>query len=99
MAYQVVWTQQAIQGFDKIIVYLSQNFTEREVIAFLKESNEFIDLLRAFPDVLQKSNKAKDVHRGPINKLTIVAYRVKRRKKQIEILHFRSTRQKPLKSL
>ena len=99
MAYQVVWTKRAIQGFDKIIEYIWQNFTEKEVIAFLKESNEFIDLLKDFPGLLQKSNKVKDVHRGPINKLTIVAYRVKRSKNQIELLNFKSSRQKPLKTL
>lgn len=43
MAYQIVWTKRAIQGFEEIITYLSLNFTDREVIEFLNESSEFID--------------------------------------------------------
>ncbi len=51
----------------------------------------------AYPEFLQKTGRHKNVYRGPMNKLTVITYRVKPRKQQIEIINVRGTRQKPLK--
>jgi plasmid stabilization system protein ParE len=97
MALTLVWTKRAIQGYDKIVNYLQQHWTEREVRNFIQESDDFFDLLSEYPEVLQKTGRYRNVHRGPMNKLTIITYRVKPRKRQIEIINVRSARQKPLK--
>jgi len=97
MALALVWTKRAIQGFDKIVRYLEENWTDREVRSFIRESDEFFTLLSNYPEMLQKTRRYKNVHRGPMNKLTIVTYRVKPRKQQIEIINVRSARQRPLK--
>jgi plasmid stabilization system protein ParE len=97
MALALVWTKRAIQGYDKVVRYLEEHWTEREVRNFVRESDDFFTLLSEYPELLQKTNRFKNVHRGPLNKLTIITYRVKTRKQQIEIINIRSARQRPVK--
>jgi plasmid stabilization system protein ParE len=72
MALELVWTKRAIQGFDKIVHYLEENWTDKEVRNFIRESDEFFRLLSEYPQLLQKTSRYKNVYRGPLNKLTIV---------------------------
>lgn len=97
MAFKIGWTPPAVKGFNKIIAYLEENWTEREVSNFVKEVNGFIEVLATQPEIFQHSTKNKNLHRGPLNPLTIVTYRVKPLKKVIEIVNKRGARQKPLK--
>ncbi len=97
MALAIVWTTRAIQGFDNIVHYLEQHWTDKEVRNFIHESDEFFTLLSEYPALLQKTSKHKNVYRGPLNKLTVLTYRVKPRKQVIELINIRGARQKPLK--
>lgn len=96
MALNIVWTVRAARGFEQIINYLEDQWTEKEVRKFVKETYDFFELLKEHPGILQRSNQRKNIHRGPINRLTMLTYRVKPRKKEIELLNIRSARQKPL---
>jgi plasmid stabilization system protein ParE len=97
MDFELVWTKRAITGYDRIINYLLDNWSEREVRNFIKESEEFFSLLVKFPNMLTKSATLNNVYRGPMNKLTLITYKVKTRKKEIQIINIRSTRQQPIK--
>lgn len=97
MALKVTWTPGAEHGYDKIIKYLEKNWTDREISNFIAETKDFLKLLEKNPHLLEPSEKRRNVFRGPLNKLTILAYRIKPRKNQIELLNIRSARQKPLK--
>lgn len=97
MALEIVWTPQAEKGFEKIITYLRENWTEREVQHFIRESFRFFELLTEHPEILEKSNKQKNVYRGLMDKHNILIYRIRPRKKQIELLNIRSAQRKPLK--
>jgi len=96
MALDLVWTKRAVEGYERIVEYLIENFTDIEVENFINESSMFFDLLKDFPDILQRTAIHKNLHRGPLNKFTIVTYRVKPRKKQIELINIRGSRQKPV---
>lgn len=96
MALEIIWSTRAEKGFDKIVNYIELNWTEREIRNFMKESYEFFELLRKNPKLLQPSKKA-DLYRGPMNRLTIITYRIKPRAEQIILVNIRSTRLKPLK--
>ncbi|MEP5612767.1 MAG: type II toxin-antitoxin system RelE/ParE family toxin [Cyclobacteriaceae bacterium] len=87
MALEVVWTQRAESGYDRIITYLENQFTDKEVRKFVRQSHDFFELLSKYPKMLEKTGKQKDVYRGPINKHTILTYRIKPRKKQIELIN------------
>jgi plasmid stabilization system protein ParE len=97
MAVKLVWTKRAIQGYDRIIKYLEEEWSEKEVRTFVRETAHFFDLLKENPKMLEPTGKHKNLYRGPINRLTIVTYRYKPRKKQIVLVNIRETRRKPLK--
>ncbi|RYU87268.1 type II toxin-antitoxin system RelE/ParE family toxin [Mucilaginibacter terrigena] len=97
MAFKIIWTRQAANGFDKIVRYLAANWTDREVTNFINEAENFFEVLSKHPEILQRSGKKNNAYRGPINPLTIVTYRLKPLKKQIELINIRSARQKPSK--
>ena len=96
MALKIVWSKRAEKGYDKIIQYLAAEWTDREIRNFITETRQFLSLLEKNPCLLEPSKVRKNLYRGPMNRLTIVTYRVRPRKKQIELLNVRSSRQKPL---
>lgn len=96
MALKIVWTKRAISEYDKIIKYLEENWTEKEIKNFVQQTDNFLNLLKIYPEILQMTNRRTNVFRGPINKLTILTYRLKPKKETIEIINFRSARKKPL---
>lgn len=97
MAFKLVWITQAIRGYDKIINYMEENWSEKEVSNFVNETDRFFETLIYHPEILQKTRSKKNVYRGPINKLTMVTDRVKAIKKQIELISISGSRQKALK--
>ncbi|MFP4018163.1 MAG: type II toxin-antitoxin system RelE/ParE family toxin [Bacteroidales bacterium] len=97
MAVKLVWTKKATQGYDRIIKYLKEEWSEKEVKNFVRETAHFFDLLKENPKMLEPTGKHKNLYRGPINRLTIVTYRYKPRKKEIVLVNIRETRRKPLK--
>jgi plasmid stabilization system protein ParE len=97
MAVKLVWTKRAIQGYDRIIKYLDEEWSEKEVRTFVRETAKFFDLLKENPRMLEPTGQHKNLYRGPINRLTIVTYRYKPRKKEIVLVNIRETRLKPLK--
>lgn len=96
MALKIVWTPRAEKGFEKILAYIQENWTQREVQNFIRESFRFFALLTEHPEILEKSDKQRNVYRGPMDSHNILTYRIKPRKRQIELLNIRSARQKPL---
>ncbi|PWL28531.1 type II toxin-antitoxin system RelE/ParE family toxin [uncultured Roseivirga sp.] len=96
MALEIVWTTRAINGFEEIIEYLETHFTEREVRNFVRDTNEFFELLKEYPELLERTGKPSNVFRGALNKYTILTYRLKPRKGQIGLINIRAARKKPL---
>jgi plasmid stabilization system protein ParE len=97
MALTIVWTRRAEEGFDQILRYLEQNWTDREIGNFVRNTYSFLELLKMNPYLFERSKSKKNIHRGPINNLTILTYRIKPKMGIIELLNIRSARQKPLK--
>lgn len=97
MAVKLVWSKRADQGYARIVKYLEENWTEKEVRNFVQETNRFFDLLKKNPFLLEPSGSHKNLFRGPINRLTMLTYRYKPRKKEIVLINIRETRRKPLK--
>lgn len=97
MALELKWTKRAAQGYDRIIKHLEKEWGEKEVENFVRKTHAFFELLKLYPHLLPESPQGKHLHRGPIDKLTILTYRVKPRKKIIELVNIRSARRKQLK--
>jgi len=97
MAFEIVWTKRASKGYNKIVNYLEENWSEKEIINFITNADKFFQTLMLHPEILQKTDKQKNIYRGPINSLTVVTYRVNPLSKQIVLINIRGARQKPLK--
>lgn len=94
MAFEIVWTKRAIQGYRQIIAYLEEQWTEKEIRQFVNQCQDFFELLKRYPEMLEKTSKHPNVHRGPINKHTVLTYRIKPRKQQIELINIRAAKQR-----
>jgi plasmid stabilization system protein ParE len=55
MDVKLVWTKRAIQGYDRIIKYLAEEWSEKEVKNFVRETIHFFDLLRENPKMLEST--------------------------------------------
>lgn len=97
MALELVWSKRANQGYARIVKYLEDEWTDKEVQNFVRETKHFFDLLKMNPRILEPSNSHKDLYRGPINRLTILTYRYNPRAKKIVLINIRDARKKPLK--
>jgi plasmid stabilization system protein ParE len=95
MALTLVWTKRAEQGYARIVRYLEEEWTDKEVGNFVRETKHFFDLLAENPHMLEPTGNHKNLYRGPINRLTLLTYRYKPRKKEIVLVNIRGARQKP----
>ena len=96
MAYKIEWTKSAINGFDSIVQYLETQWSEKEVKNFFQSTIKFLKLLQNNPRLLRLSPSKKNLYRGPINKQTIVTYRIYPKKKVIQLINIRGAKQEPL---
>lgn len=97
MAVRLVWSKRADLGYARIVRHLEKEWTEKEVRNFIRETKHFFDLLKENPRLLEPSQTHKDLFRGPVNRLTIITYRYKPRKKEIVLINIRDARRTPLK--
>ena len=95
MKLDIIWSRKAALGYSKILQYLDEEWTEREVKNFENEVNQFLKKLSTHPSIL-KGSKDTNLRRGPINKLTMLTYRVDEKKNQLQLINIRGARQKPM---
>ena len=95
MELDIIWSKKAAYGYAKILNYLDEEWTQREVENFEHQVNKFLLNLSKRPYILKES-KVSGLRRGPINRLTILTYNIDLDKNQLQILNIRGARQKPL---
>ena len=96
MEITVKWMPQALKGLDKVILYLEEEWTENEIIKLEENINNFINRLKENPKIHPLTKKYKDTYKGLVDTNNYIVYRIKPKKKLIEIINFRGTKQKPL---
>lgn len=94
---EILWTDSARISFEKIIAWLQQEWSEKEVDKFIRRTEEMLSALRRYPEMCRPSTKRKNVRIGILNKHTQLIYHYKPRKKQIEVLLFWGMKQNPAK--
>jgi plasmid stabilization system protein ParE len=94
---EILWADSAKFSFSKIVVYLKENLTEKEVGKFVSRTEEVIATLQRYPEMCRPSIKRKHVRIALLNKHTQMVYHYKPQKKQIEILLFWGMKQNPSK--
>jgi plasmid stabilization system protein ParE len=94
---EILWTPTAQKSFKKIIDYLEQNWTEREVSNFVNETVYLLSNLKRRPEMCRPSLKRRKVRIGTINRHTQMVFHYQPRKRQIVVLLFWNPKQDPAK--
>ncbi len=97
MALQVVWTNNALEDYRRVIDYLLTVWTLKVASDFITIPEERIDTLRTFPNVGIASVKYPLIRSIVITKHNKLYYRILT--DRIEILNIFDTRQDPAKDI
>jgi plasmid stabilization system protein ParE len=93
--YKIQWTDNALLELQETIIYLEENWTEKELQNLATQLEHTLKLISQNPHIFQVSDFKKDVRRAIILTLNTLYYRVLEDK--VEILSFFSNRQSPKK--
>ena len=72
---KVVWSEEANKNLKKVIQYLEENWTEKEIKKFLKKLNKHISIIQSQPDSFPKANNF-NVRRSVVSKQTTLYYSI-----------------------
>ena len=95
MALKILWTKRATLKFNKILLYLENEWSEKVKIEFIRRTFHILDLLSSFPKLGSIAFPVKKIRCILITKQVKLFYRIK--KDRIILLTFFDTRQEPQK--
>lgn len=93
MKYRIVWTDRAVDGLTEILNYLDEHWSAKQIDQFWRDMDHFFELLVLFPNILAPSTKRKNLHRGPVNKHTLITYSVNPSRREIVLINIRAAKQ------
>lgn len=96
MAYKIIWAPEAIHTLEKIVVYLSENWSNKEVSSFLDKVERTIKILEQNP-FLFRGSISHNVHEALITKHNLLLYQIIEAENKVELLSFWDTRKNPTK--
>lgn len=91
--FKLFWTDEAIRNLENILDYLSQKWTEKEVLNFKKSLSAQITLIERFPTIFPLSTYNLRLRKAVLSKQTIIFYEIKDH--SIYIVYLFSTMQNP----
>lgn len=94
MAYQIRWTPEAAETFETIIRYLNENWSEHEIINFVRKTNHLLTQISLYPEMFKASSK-KPIRVANITWQTNLFYQIEEVEKTIILLSFWDNRQNP----
>ena len=93
MALRIIWTSQAKLGLDRVIDYLEEYWTAKEILRFEDNLNDLLELICEYPEICPKTKGIKNLRKGLVDKNNYIVYRINSNKQFIEIISFRGTKQ------
>jgi plasmid stabilization system protein ParE len=93
--YKIFWTRHAIHELTETLIYLEENWTEKELKNLAIAIEKTVTLIALNPFLFQSSRRLPHVRRVVILQFNTLYYQVNNQ--QIEILSFFSNRQHPRK--
>ncbi|MBD3182970.1 type II toxin-antitoxin system RelE/ParE family toxin [Candidatus Poribacteria bacterium] len=94
---EILWTPTARHTYLKILDYLEKAWTEKETQNFISEVDCLLEQLKQNPEMFEESRKKRNVRKGFVTKYNTLYYRVRPRKKELQLLVFWDNRQDPEK--
>jgi len=96
MALKIVWTAQAENGLIKVLEFLEDAWTVREILNLERNLQSLLNRISKYPEICPSTGEFKNLHKGIVDKNNYIIYRIQLEQGLIEIINFRGTRQKPL---
>ena len=72
--YKLVWSDRALGDLRKIIDYLSENWTQKEIRSFAKKLDKRLEIISINPRLFPQTKKRKNVRRSVLTKQTVIYY-------------------------
>jgi len=91
--YKILWTDNALKELEKTIVFLEENWIEKELRRLAINLEKTLSLISQNPFIFQSSEIKKDIRRAVVLSLNTIYYRVS--ENDVEIVSFFSNRQNP----
>lgn len=92
---KISWTPKARQSYFEIIEYLEKTWTEREIQYFIIEVDHLLEQIRQNPEMFEESRKKKNVRKAVFTKQNTLYYKVRSRKKELQLIVFWDNRTNP----
>lgn len=74
--YNLIWSDEALEGFKEIIVYLELNFSEKDVKKFARRFDKQLKIIQTNPFAFSRSYQSKKIRRSIVAKLTSIYYSI-----------------------
>lgn len=91
------WTPTARLTYFEVIDHLKKTWTEKEIVNFVNTVEKVLKQICDNPYMFKTTRKQKNVRKGFVTKYNTIYYRVKPRKKELELITFWDNRQNPKK--
>ncbi|WP_026976691.1 type II toxin-antitoxin system RelE/ParE family toxin [Flavobacterium tegetincola] len=91
--YEILWTDNTLKELSKTILYLEENWTEKELQNLASQLEQTLKLISQNPYLFQVSDIKEDVRRAVVLTLNTIYYRILEDK--VEILSFFLNRRNP----
>ena len=91
--YKLIWSDEALQGLKRIIEYLEQRWTQKEIKKFARLLDKQLNIIKDNPLIFPQSNKSRGIRKSVLSKQTSIYYKVKENK--IYLLTLFDNRQDP----
>jgi hypothetical protein len=95
MAIEVSWSDEAIQTFQENILCLQEEWSEKEVIKFILQTETIIGRLKRFPFSYPPGYNNKKYRKARLNKYIALFYSYNKSSDKIVLLSFWNVKQSP----
>jgi hypothetical protein len=94
---EVIWSAKAKITYYKVLDYLDNHWTKKEIIQFNKRTEIVLHAIKKNQEIFPVSLKHKNIRKAIIDKNNSFFYEVDRYNKKIYLLTFFDNRQNPVK--
>lgn len=93
---EVKWSTPAKLGLKEVVEYLENKWSEKQIVQLNLDIQDAINQIQKYNDIGISSEKQSRIRKVYPNKYTYLVYTINLKKGLIEIIHFQSTKQKPI---
>ena len=94
--YRLIWSLRAFQNLKRIITYLEENWTEKEIKNFSIRLDSYLTIIEKRPNTFPAAKSKQNIRRTVVTKHNTLYYKVE--KDSIQLIAIIDNRQDPLKN-